>query len=228
MDYTDVQQILLTKNLATDPAFVDLRVGIETIHSYNGCPLGLYFPEAEWSPYIQKLVPGKTIIIPPDALEATLLHELGHRHGHYYYDDLTEPYAESFRKIYQPKGRSMLYAGEDTPRLRKFGVLFEEGERGAVEVALLQPLTPETLHEIKSQLSSHSEPPPRCYYGNGGVPFLRFEFTKGIDWLVVIGATLAGLVAVTAGIMGYAIYKVAEEKPWITPVAIIGTISALI
>lgn len=216
MDFTDIQQIMLTKSLATEPAFDALRIGIEPIPCTNSCPLGLYDPDI------------RAITLPPDALEATLLHELGHRHGHYYYNDISEPYAEYFRKIYQPKGRAMLYAGDDIRRMPRFGALFEEGERGAVEVALLQPLTPEVLYEIKSQLSSYGEPPPRCYYGNGGAPFIRFEFTKGIDWLTIVGATLAGLTAVTAGIMGYAIYKVAEEKPWITPVAVMGTVAAVL
>lgn len=216
MDYPTIQQIILSKSLATDPAFDALRIGIEAIPPTNGCPLGLYDPDI------------RTIIIPPDAQEATLLHELGHRHGHYYYNDLSEAYAEYFRKIYQPKGAAMLYAGNDIRRLPRFEPLFEESERGALEVALFQPLTPDELLQIKSQLCSYGEPPPRCYYGDGGTPFVRFEFVKGIEWLTIIGAVLAGLTAVTAGIIGYAIYKVAQESPWIAPLAIAGVISAII
>jgi len=228
MDFSDVQRIMVTKGFAADPAFENVRIGIEPIQCYNGCPLGLYFPDAEWSPYVQDVVPGGTIVIPPNATEATLLHELGHRHGHYYYNDLSEAYAEYFRRIYQPTERVMLYAGDDFSRLPNFGSVFEEGERGAVEVALLQPLMPEALSEIQGQLSSYDEPPPRCYYGNSSTPFIRFEFTKGIDWLTIIGATLAGLTAFTGGIVAYAIYKVAEEKPWITPIAVIGTVAGIV
>lgn len=217
MDFQKINQIMATRSLVTDPAFDAMRVEIEPIPCSGGiCPIGLYDPDTA------------IITLPPNGLEATLLHELGHRHGHYYYNDLSEAYAEYFRKIYQPKGRAMLYMGNDIDRLPRLGSIFEEGERGAVEVALFHPLTPNELHMIKTQLNSYSEPPPRCCYGNGeGVPFLRFEFTKGIDWMVIIAAALAGLVAVTTVIMGYAIYKVSEEHPWMAPVAIFGIIAAI-
>ncbi|GAJ11682.1 unnamed protein product, partial [marine sediment metagenome] len=135
-------------------------------------------------------MPEHTIVLPPDALEGALFHELGHRHGHYYYDDLSEKYAENFRKQYQ-KGRALLYLGNDFNILPRFGALFEEGERGAVEVALFQPLTPNELYQIESQLCSYGET-PKVYYGNSEVPWVRVEFTKGVDWMVIIGSILAG------------------------------------
>jgi hypothetical protein len=62
--------------------------------------LGLYFPEGE-EPYNQYgYLPPSTIILPPDADFETLRHELGHRHGHYYYGDISEEYAENYRKAH--------------------------------------------------------------------------------------------------------------------------------
>jgi len=216
MDYQMIDQVMLAKGLASDPAFDALVISIEPIPCFNGCPLGLYYPGTG------------AIVLPPDGTDAALLHELGHRHGHYYYNDLSETYAEDFRKIYQAKGKTLLYAGNNIEKLPKFGSLFEEGESGAVEVALLRPLTPDGLSQIKNQLYSYPESPRGVYYQDGKDPVLRIEFTKGVDWMVIIGATLAGFVALTIGIMGYAIYKVAETSPWVTPVTIIGTVSAII
>lgn len=211
MDYQEIDSIMLAKGLYSDPAFGDeLTIAIEPTPNLDGCPLGLYYPDEA------------TIVIPPDGTEGAVLHELGHRHGHYHYDDLSERYAEDFRKIYQAKGRALLYQGNHFERLPKFGVLFEEGERGAVEIALLQPLTVDELSEIKSQLYSYGEI-PKVRYGNSEVPWVRVEFTKGVDWMVIIGSVMAATVVGTVGALGYAVYKVSEELPWIIPVSLLGT-----
>lgn len=211
MNYPEIDQVLVSKSLANDPAFDDLIISIEPIPSFNGCPLGLYYPDTA------------TILLPPNGLKSALLHELGHRHGHYYYDDLSERYAEAFRKIYQAKGRTLLYAGNHFENLPKFGTLFEEGESGAVEIALFNPLTYDELHDIKDSLYLYQERPPKVYYRDGGNPFIRFEFTKGVDWLVIIGATMAASVVATIGALSYAIYKVSDELPWVIPVSLLGT-----
>lgn len=210
MNYTEIDSIMARRSLTTDPAFDDLVISIESIPCFNGCPLGLYYPDT------------KTVVMPPDGLESALLHELGHRHGHYYYDDLSERYAEYFRKIYQPKGRVLLYQGNHFENLHKFGVLFEEGEKGAIEIALSQPLTYDELYEIKDSLCSYPEPPPKIRYMSGEIPVISFEFTKGVDWLVIIGATLAGTIVAGVGAIGYAIYKTADATPWVIPVALAG------
>ncbi|MBA7499312.1 hypothetical protein ES704_02052 [subsurface metagenome] len=211
MDYQMIDSVMARKSLSTDPAFDDLVISIERIPSFNGCPLGLYYPDRA------------TVVMPPDGLESALLHELGHRHGHYYYDDISEKYAEYFRKIYQPKGRALLYRGNHFERLSKFEVLFEEGERGAVEIALFQPLTCDELCEIEDRLYSYPESPPKIRYRNGEIPVVRFEFTKGVDWLTIVGATMAATVVATVGALGYAIYKVSDELPWVVPVSLLGT-----
>ena len=214
MDYTEIDQVLLAKGLLKDPAFGDeLAILIEPTPNLNGCPLGLYYPDEA------------TIIIPPDATHNALLHELGHRHGHYYYDDLSERYAEDFRKIYQPKGRALLYTGNHFENMPRFGVLFEEGEKGAVEIATLYPLTPDDIYEIRYHLHSYStgEGIPKVIYGGGDFPFVRMEFTKGVDWMVVIGSVMVASVIATVGAVGYAIYKVSAELPWVVPVSLLGT-----
>lgn len=209
MNYEDIDRLMTTKNLMSDPAFGDeLIIAIEPTPNMDGCPLGLYYPDTA------------TVILPPDATQGALFHELGHRHGHYYYDDLSERYAESFRKRYQ-KGRALLYLGNHFERLPKFGALFEEGEKGAVEIALLQPLTPDELYEVKSQLYSYGER-PRVYYHNSEVPWVRVEFTKGVDWLVIVGSVMAASAITTAGLVGYAVYKLSEQFPWVVPVSLLG------
>ncbi|MBA7635591.1 hypothetical protein ES703_43195 [subsurface metagenome] len=207
MNYNEIDKIMVSKSLASDPAFNDVTISIEPIPSFNGCPLGLYYPGTA------------TIILPPNATEAALLHELGHRHGHCYHDNLSEKYAEDFRKSHQG-GKALLYAGNHFENLPKFGALFEEGEKGVVEIAFNRPLTMDELYGIKSQFYSYSEPPPRFFYGESDVPFVRIEFTQGINWLVIIGSVMAGVVVLTAGSLGYALYKTAKELPWVVPVSL--------
>jgi len=226
MTYEQIDQLILAKDLFNDSAFEDLIIAIEPISCTDGCPLGLYFPVDEWSPHVERMVSEGTIILPPDATQGALLHELGHRHAHYHYDDLSERAAENFRKRYQ-KGRALLYLGNDFARLPKFGPLFEEGERGAVEIGLMHPLTRDELYQIKSALYVDGER-AKIYHGNSEVAWLRVEFTKGADWLVIIGASLAGIVAATAGVIGYAVYKTAKDLPWIVPLVLFGPGAALI
>lgn len=210
MDYLEVSSVMSRKNLSNDPAFDALTVSIEPTPNLNGCPLGLYYPDTA------------TMIIPPTAMEGTLLHELGHRHGHYYYDDLSEDYAEYFRKIYQ-RGKALLYTGNHFENLPKLGTLFKEGEKGAIEIALLRPLTPDELYQIRNSFYGYGEAIPKLYCGNSETPWVRAEFTQGVNWLVIIGASLAASLLATVGALGYAVYKVSETLPWVVPVSVLGT-----
>ncbi len=220
MDYDQVDQIITSMGFASEPAFDDVTILLAPIPSFNGCPLGLYYPVSEYSPQFHQTIKGKTIIIPPDGTESALKHELGHRHGHYYSNDLSEKYAEDFRKRYE-KGRALLYLGNHQERLPRFGALFEEGERGAVEIAMFAPLTLAEVSDIRNQLNSHGET-CRVFYGDGEVPFLRVEFTQGIDWMVIIGASLVATVVAGVGAIGYAVYKIAKTSPWVFPVTLAG------
>jgi len=211
MDYGEIDLIMSKKSISSDPAFDALTIAVEPTPNLNGCPLGLYYPDTA------------TIIIPSGGQEGTLLHELGHRHGHYYYGDLSEDYAEYFRKIYQPKGKALLYQGNHFENLPKFDSLFQEGEKGAVEIALFRPLIQDELYQIKSSFYGYGEAIPKLYYGSGEAPWVRFEFTQGVNWMVIIGASLAASVLATVGALGYAVYKVSGDLPWIIPVSLLGT-----
>lgn len=88
----DIEHILtLIKDLEIDdPAFESVTFVIDEPPSILGIPtMGAYFPDTG------------TIVIAPDSNEACVLHELGHRHGHFYSNNLSEGYAEDFRKVYQ-------------------------------------------------------------------------------------------------------------------------------
>lgn len=89
MKFSDIDPIMSKDGISGDPAFNNVKIKIATIESDDRyAPLGLYYPGEN----------DQRIIIPPDCDESTLLHELGHRHGAYYYGDLSEEYAENFRK----------------------------------------------------------------------------------------------------------------------------------
>jgi hypothetical protein len=89
MDARTIDRVMFGKGLVSDPAFQGLTFLIEPIPYTNGCPLGLYFHDTG------------LIWIPPEADESTLLHEVGHRYGDYYYHDLSEGFAEYFRMWYE-------------------------------------------------------------------------------------------------------------------------------
>ncbi|GAI91891.1 unnamed protein product, partial [marine sediment metagenome] len=108
LNYSDIQEILSSKRLAGDPALHALNFQIEPIPSLNGCPLGLYFPRDEYLRQFGKVISGGTIILPPDAQEFTLLHEIGHRYGHYYHNDLSEGFANDFARKYLGVGARFL------------------------------------------------------------------------------------------------------------------------
>ncbi|MFH1031116.1 MAG: hypothetical protein V1767_00895 [Chloroflexota bacterium] len=98
MKYTDIDKILERRGLNHDPAFEDVTVKISPIEpdEKGRTALGLYFPE------------DKLIVLPPSLStepnslgETVTLHEFSHRHGHYYYNNLTEQYAENERQRWQ-------------------------------------------------------------------------------------------------------------------------------
>lgn len=97
MEYSAIDRFLKRSGLGADPAFAYLHFLNEPIPQTqaNKIILGLYYPEANHDQY--GYLPDSTIHLPPNASYHTLLHELGHRHGHYYRNNLTEPYAEKYR-----------------------------------------------------------------------------------------------------------------------------------
>jgi len=216
MDFPEVDQILIRHGLDQEPAFDQVGIDIRPIPDMNGCPLGLYYPDSA------------NIVIPPDGYESVLLHELGHRHGHYYYNNLSEPYAEDYRRHYQ-KGSALMYSGGDFDRLPRFGELFQEGERGMLALAFSSPLYDHEVMTLKQELARYSqgEPLPRLIYSEDGLPTLTIHFQKGVDWLVITGAVMAGTFVGTFAALGYAVYKISKDMPWVVPVALFGLVSVL-
>lgn len=179
MDYQTIDRIINKHGFASEPAFKDLTVSLNHIYQPEPkkyCILGLYYPEYGMN------------VIPPDAAEATVLHELGHRYCHYYYDDLSEESAESFRKTFQRNG-AMLYHGNDFYKLPYMGVLFVPGETGAVEFdcrRVNNNLVAALYNELASQAQGNQV--PKLYYMNYGV---RIEFSKSVDWFPIFAQSRA-------------------------------------
>ena len=216
MDFSEVDEILARHGLAQEPAFDKVGIDIRPIPDMNGCPLGLYYPDSG------------NIVIPPDGYESVLLHELGHRYGHYYYNDLSEPFAEDYRRRYQ-HGNALMYSGGDFDRLPKFDSIFQEGERGMLAMAFSSPISSSDIMALQDGylLYSNGEPIPRLTYSENGQPTLTIHFQKGVDWLVITGAVMAGMLVGTVSALGYAVYKIADTMPWVVPVALFGLVSFL-
>ncbi len=215
MNYTDIFRIMKATGMERDPAFTRVNFLIQPIPMMDGCPLGLYVPER------------KDIILPPEFLPAAAYHEIGHAYGDYHDHNLSEQYAEAFRKKYMGDNGAV-YVGSNFPRLSKMGRLFNEGDRGRVDIAMKRMPTTAELAAMKETFSEINEPPPRVWASYEGLPVLHIDFTKGADWFVIIGGVLVGLIVATIGALAYAVYKVAHDMPWIVPLTIVGAGAGLL
>ncbi len=102
MDYNVVDSFMKQYNLDREPAFDFLHFLDEDIPpQQNRRILGLYYPIGDHASTGFGYLPPSTIILPPDATIDTLLHELGHRYGDFYYDDISEEFAERYRKNFK-------------------------------------------------------------------------------------------------------------------------------
>ncbi len=102
MLYPEIDQYMKRTGLAREPAFEDLHFLMESIPELERRKiLGLYFPDGEKPGNQFGYLPPRTIILPPDCDDQTLLHELGHHHGVYYLGDISEGYAERWRMSHQ-------------------------------------------------------------------------------------------------------------------------------
>lgn len=128
MDLQEAARLVLSLNLADEPAVRTMDVQIHTIPPLpdGRCPLALYFPDRGLA------------VIPPDGTPDAVIHEIGHRVGHYYHRDLSEPFAEAFRAKYR-QGPALLYQGADFSRIPRFAALFKPGEQGKIVYLRSQP-----------------------------------------------------------------------------------------
>ena len=85
----NVREIISKYGLLGEPAFMGTSISVSHIPCHNGCPIGLYNSDTN------------EITLNPPVSEAVVLHELGHRHGDVYHGDLSEEYAERYRRQYQ-------------------------------------------------------------------------------------------------------------------------------
>jgi len=88
MDLIHIKQLIHELEI-DDPAFENTKFAIDELPAMNGRWLGAYFPSEN------------LIVVSPEAKEGVVLHEMGHRHSDFYYHDLSEQSAESFRRVYQ-------------------------------------------------------------------------------------------------------------------------------
>jgi hypothetical protein len=88
MDFVEVDRIIKSHGFDSEPAFTNVYVSVSDIPQEMNA-LGLYYPNEQ------------LIVIPPNGEESVFIHELGHRYGHFYFNNLTEEFAEEFRKRYE-------------------------------------------------------------------------------------------------------------------------------
>jgi len=136
MEDVRVRKTILRYGLAHDLAFADTRVLFDPIRCNGRCPLGMYDTDTN------------IIYLAPIWSEATLLHELGHRHGHYYHDDISEGYAERWRKTLMAKDLLAEGGPGDTARMTEVSSLLRPGESGVFEVYYDRTVTREMLDEV--------------------------------------------------------------------------------
>ncbi len=108
MDYAEFQAILNKHGVSAEPAFEDpnFLVRIAPLpEEYSSIALGLYYPDEQ------------RMWVPPESSEATILHELGHRHGHWHQNDISEPYAEVYRRGKMRSAVAMKMAPSHSPKL---------------------------------------------------------------------------------------------------------------
>lgn len=102
MLYPEIDLFMKETGLDAEPAFDYLHFVTEGILPGGGATiLGLYYPTADYDR--RGYIPPSTIILPPDGSPSTLLHELGHRYGHFYHNDLSELFAEKYRKAWEKR-----------------------------------------------------------------------------------------------------------------------------
>ena len=96
-------------------------------------------------------------------------------------------------------------------------------------LAFSSPLSPSDIMALQDGYGfySNGEPIPLLTYSENGLPTLTIRFQKGVDWLVITGAVMAGMLVATASALGYAVYKIADTMPWVVPVALFGLVSFL-
>ena len=208
MNYGQIHQTIGRLGLSGDPALRSTIFVLEPIPCNNGCPLGLYDPGAN------------TIILPPEYTGGALVHEIGHRLGHYYQHDLSEAFAEAYRKQHMGGQVALAYRGAGSlDDLVRFEPLWEEEESGRVVFYFDRPLTVEEQVAARGMLEANPQL-VASYHPYSGGSTLSLDFTKGQPQLLLILGIGAVLIA---GMLGFGIFKIqAEIANKLIPLALIG------
>jgi len=145
MNYTDIDDAIKSIGMGQDQALKDTKYVIEDIPcDCEGCPLGLYDSDRN------------IIILPPNMTKAALIHEIGHRIGHFYANDLSEEFAEGFRSQYMPLSVVMFTGSRDNfSSINAFEPMFKVGDKGLVEMLFagrLSYLQEYTMNELSKYM----------------------------------------------------------------------------
>ncbi len=199
MDYLHIATVMDNLGLIQEPAFKDVQFFIGPMPKLDGCPLGLFWPD------------NREVNIPVEANDVVLLHEMGHAYGQYYFNDLSEPYAERWRRAYQKQPVAFYGASNRWDNLPKYDKLFEEGEQGVLEVAFSRLLRPGEAAAFQEAVYSRAiprEPLPALHYvaprAGAWIETMRMDFTKGADWLSIAARALRSLASAS---VAYGVYK---------------------
>lgn len=231
MNFVQIDQLMKRTGLASEPAFDYLHFLVEGIPSPESRRiLGLYFPEGEKEKHGFGYLPPSTIILPPDASEFTLYHELGHRYNDYYYNDLSEDaankYAEALTK--NPKEVYMTKIIERSVTSTECAKC-PEGLRGAARLCPFCELGGYPVFKVRALV----KPGVRGRYAaqvamTGGIRQILIRY-DGIDQYIMRNSVLLpdGVVKIPAGewIDVYVSYTINNPAggTWSVAITMIGT-----
>lgn len=194
-----IRDILAEVGLDRSPYLVGTSFSIRDIPCQPyGCPLGLYNPRTN------------TIILPPNFTADALLHEVGHRVGHATTGNLSEKFAEDFRKQFS-NGAALIAHGQELPNLGAYEPLFAEGERGAVVAYFDHNLSRSEISQMRRML-----PPSVGLFINGSQA--QATFRKKMPMLLLIVPMV-----IMAGMVGWGLMKIPSAVAKnIVPLVLIG------
>lgn len=199
MDYEDVDRVLDEYGLASDLAFRDVFVSIAPIPKKENA-LGLYYPGSE------------LIVVPPECEDDVLLHELGHRYGHYYHGNLTEVFAETFRR--QAMRGNTLIMTTDVERAEQAE---KEAPMGMLEVRFYTDsvLAPAEMQQIFSRLDESGVDLRSVHQGvEDGFPYVGVVYNREAPLGAVAALPLAIIPLIAFGmiaaLVGIGIFKLED------------------
>ena len=195
-----IEAVMVKHGLLGDPAFVGTKFFVDEILCQSRCPLGMYD------------VDNNEIYLAPLFSEDTLLHELGHRYGHYYY---AKPFSEEFANMFMKTHQSNKHlVAEGTPAesylFEQAESLFNSGESALLEVYSEEPFSSADAEAVKQRLIEEGVP-VQSVEALGRVLRVRFSRYEGANFLplfpIIGGIILLGM----GGILSWALFRITNE-----------------